>query len=133
MKAAWLYRIGAAVLVLFAVLHTIGFLSFKPPIAEGLAVRDAMTNVHFEINGSNLGDRLELMRGPDRQFRAGLDLFFRGTGGVCRGRGRVHRLGDIAEPDLGRLVTGLAPQMLGGASFSLQHRLQPMSSLWNAG
>jgi hypothetical protein len=54
MKPAWLYRIGAVVLLLFAVLHTIGFLSFKPPTAEGLAVRDAMTNVHFEINGSNL-------------------------------------------------------------------------------
>jgi hypothetical protein len=54
MKPAWVYRIGAALLVLFAVLHTIGFLSFKPPTAEGLAVRDAMTNVRFDINGSNL-------------------------------------------------------------------------------
>ena len=54
MKPAWLYRIGAVVLLLFAVLHTIGFLSFKPPTAEGLAVRDSMTNVHFEASGSNL-------------------------------------------------------------------------------
>jgi len=54
MSAAALYRTGAAVLVLFAVLHTIGFLHFKPPTAEGLAVRDAMTNVRFEVKGTTL-------------------------------------------------------------------------------
>ncbi len=53
MSAATLYRIGAAVLVLFAVLHTIGFMSFKPPTAEGLAVREAMTNVRFEVKGTS--------------------------------------------------------------------------------
>jgi hypothetical protein len=53
MKPAVLYRIGAVLLVLFAVLHTFGFLTFKPPTAEGLAVRDAMTNVRFEIDGSS--------------------------------------------------------------------------------
>jgi hypothetical protein len=54
MSAAALYRAGAVVLVLFAILHTIGFMSFKPPTAEGLAVRDAMTSVKFDINGSSL-------------------------------------------------------------------------------
>jgi len=53
MRPAALYRIGAVLLVLFAVLHTIGFLKFKPPTAEGLAVRDAMTNVRFEVQGSS--------------------------------------------------------------------------------
>jgi hypothetical protein len=53
MRAAVLYRIGAAVLVLFAVLHTIGFMNFKPPTAEGLAVRDAMANVRFEVKGTS--------------------------------------------------------------------------------
>jgi len=33
--------------VLFAAGHTFGFLNFKPPTAEGLAVRDAMNNLHF--------------------------------------------------------------------------------------
>ena len=44
MNATLLYRIAAALLLLFAVLHTFGFLGFKPPTAEGLAVRDAMTS-----------------------------------------------------------------------------------------
>ena len=41
-----MYRIAAA--------HTVGFLTFKPPTPEGLAVRDAMANVHFQVNGSDL-------------------------------------------------------------------------------
>jgi hypothetical protein len=49
MSARSLYRIAAAVFVLFAAGHTIGFLKFKPPTAEALAVRDAMTNVHFHV------------------------------------------------------------------------------------
>jgi hypothetical protein len=54
MKAAWLYRIASALFVLFALGHTFGFLSFKPPTAEGLAVRDAMNDVHFQIGGASL-------------------------------------------------------------------------------
>jgi hypothetical protein len=53
-KAAVLYRIAAGVLVLFGVLHTIGFLSFQPPTPEGIAVRDSMTNVHFHLDGTDL-------------------------------------------------------------------------------
>jgi hypothetical protein len=48
-----LYRISAALLLLFAMGHTIGFLSFKPPTAEGIAVKEAMTNVHFQVQGSD--------------------------------------------------------------------------------
>lgn len=49
MTATLLYRIAAAVLVLFAAGHTFGFLKFKPPTPEGVAVRDAMDNVHFTL------------------------------------------------------------------------------------
>lgn len=49
MNATLLYRIAAGLLVLFALGHTIGFLKFKPPTPEGLAVRDAMNNVQFEL------------------------------------------------------------------------------------
>jgi hypothetical protein len=52
MKPALLYRIAAALLALFALGHTVGFLSFKPPTAEALAVRDAMNNVHFQVKGA---------------------------------------------------------------------------------
>jgi hypothetical protein len=48
MKATVLYRIASGLLVLFAVGHTLGFLNFKPPSPEGLAVREAMNNVHFQ-------------------------------------------------------------------------------------
>src|SRR5262249_52997234 len=49
MSATLLYRIAAVVLVIFAAGHTFGFLRFRPPSAEGLAVHDAMRNVHFQV------------------------------------------------------------------------------------
>lgn len=49
MTATWLYRIAAVVLLLFAAGHTFGFLNFKPPTPEGIAVRDAMDNVRFTL------------------------------------------------------------------------------------
>lgn len=51
MKATILFRIAAVLFVLFALGHTFGFLSFKPPTQEGQAVFDAMNNVHFEADG----------------------------------------------------------------------------------
>jgi hypothetical protein len=51
-NATLLYRIASVLLILFAAGHTIGFLKFKPPTAEGLAVRDAMNQVHF-VRGKN--------------------------------------------------------------------------------
>jgi len=51
MKATILFRITAVLFVLFALGHTFGFLSFKPPTQEGQAVFDAMNNVHFEAEG----------------------------------------------------------------------------------
>jgi hypothetical protein len=52
MKSATLwFRISAVILLLFAVGHTVGFLTFKPPTEQGLAVREAMTNVHFQVDG----------------------------------------------------------------------------------
>jgi hypothetical protein len=48
MKATWLYRIAAILLALFAAAHTVGFLKFVPPTAEGKAVMDAMNNVHLQ-------------------------------------------------------------------------------------
>jgi hypothetical protein len=53
MKARLLYRIASILLVLFAAGHTVGFLKFEPPTAQGLAVRDSMNNVHFEVDGAS--------------------------------------------------------------------------------
>jgi hypothetical protein len=53
MSATLLYRIAAFVFVLFAVGHTYGFLSLRPPSAEGRAVYDAMNTVRFEAGGKN--------------------------------------------------------------------------------
>jgi hypothetical protein len=50
-KPTLLYRIASILFVLFAAGHTIGFLRFVPPTAEGVAVRDAMRNVHFAFRG----------------------------------------------------------------------------------
>jgi len=48
-SAKVLYRIASVLLVLFALGHAVGFLKFKPPTAEGMAVRDAMERVHFQV------------------------------------------------------------------------------------
>ncbi len=52
MRATLLYRIAAVALVLFALGHTAGFLTFKPPTADGLAVLHSMDRVQFEVHGS---------------------------------------------------------------------------------
>jgi hypothetical protein len=49
-----LYGIAAVLFILFALGHTIGFLTLKPPTPEALAVRDSMMNVHFQIRGATL-------------------------------------------------------------------------------
>lgn len=52
-KAILLYRVASLLFIVFAVGHTVGFLTFKPPSPEGVAVRDAMQAVHFQVKGSN--------------------------------------------------------------------------------
>jgi hypothetical protein len=54
MSATLLYRIAAVLLLLFATGHTIGFLRFKPPNAEGIAVRDSMDNVRLQVGSGKL-------------------------------------------------------------------------------
>jgi hypothetical protein len=49
-----LYRISAFFLVLFAAGHTLGFMKFKAPTPEGVAVQQAMDNVRFNVGGKNL-------------------------------------------------------------------------------
>jgi hypothetical protein len=49
MSARSLYRSSAVLFVLFAAGHTFGFLRFRPTSPDALAVRDAMTNVHFRV------------------------------------------------------------------------------------
>ena len=53
MTAAIFYRIASVFLILFALGHTVGFLNFKPPTPEGIAVRDSMDNVHFQVRGKD--------------------------------------------------------------------------------
>jgi hypothetical protein len=49
MNATLLYRIASVVLVLFCAGHTFGFPRFKPPTAEGIAVRDSMRTVMMPV------------------------------------------------------------------------------------
>jgi hypothetical protein len=51
MKPTTLYRITAALLILFGVLHTIGFLRFVPPTPDGQAALAAMNTTHLETAG----------------------------------------------------------------------------------
>jgi hypothetical protein len=47
-----LYRASAVLFVVFAVAHTVGFLTFTPPSQDGVSVRDAMERVQFTVAGS---------------------------------------------------------------------------------
>jgi len=49
MKSTILFRITAVLFVIFALGHTFGFLSFKAPTQEGIAVLESMNTVHFEV------------------------------------------------------------------------------------
>jgi hypothetical protein len=51
MKAPILFRITAVIFLIFAAGHTLGFLTFRAPTQEGIAVYDAMNRVHFESQG----------------------------------------------------------------------------------
>jgi hypothetical protein len=53
MTATLLYRISAFVLILFAAGHTVGFMKFKAPTAEGVAVQQAMDNVRFSLGSKS--------------------------------------------------------------------------------
>jgi hypothetical protein len=53
MTATLLYRIAAFVLVLFAAGHTLGFLTFKAPTPEGIAVQQTMDNVRFHLGSKS--------------------------------------------------------------------------------
>jgi hypothetical protein len=54
MTATLLYRISAFVLVLFSAGHTLGFVTFKAPTPEGVAVQQSMDNVRFSLGGKSL-------------------------------------------------------------------------------
>lgn len=52
MSGRWMFRIAAIVLVLFAVGHTVGFLTFRAATEEGRAVWQSMQAVHFSVGSS---------------------------------------------------------------------------------
>lgn len=52
-KATILFRIASVIFIIFAIGHTVGFLRFNAPSAEGQAVWDSMRNVHFALGGSS--------------------------------------------------------------------------------
>lgn len=62
MTATLLYRIAAVIFIVFAAGHTIGFLKFKPPNAEGVAVMEAMNNVRLAV-GSGKRTYTDFYRG----------------------------------------------------------------------
>jgi hypothetical protein len=99
MSATILFRIASVVFLLFALGHTVGFLSFKPPTAEGLAVRTAMSDVVFKVAGSDLS----------------YGEFYRGFGLSCT----VSMLfSAILCWQLGALAT-VHPQAIAGVAWSL--------------
>jgi hypothetical protein len=54
MRAKLPLRIASMTLLLFALGHTLGFLSFRPKSPEALAVQDAMRRVPFDFSGTTV-------------------------------------------------------------------------------
>lgn len=88
MSATVLYRIAAVLLVLFAAGHTAGFLRFKPPTPEAVAVRDGMSNVRFPVGRSQF---------TYRDFYVGFGLFV--TVYLLFSAFLAWHLGDVARAD----------------------------------
>jgi hypothetical protein len=53
-KAKLFYRIAAILFLLFAAGHTAGFLTFRPPTADALAVLEGMKGVRFDFGGTSV-------------------------------------------------------------------------------
>ncbi len=88
MRASLLFRIAAVLLILFGIGHTVGFLSFRPPSAAGLAVWWGMGHVRFGANYS-YGD---FYRGFGLYITAAMALaagFTWWLGGVARATPRL--------------------------------------------
>jgi hypothetical protein len=51
MNSTLFYKIAAVLFLLFALGHTLGFLSFRPDSAEGQAVFESMNRIRFEAGG----------------------------------------------------------------------------------
>jgi hypothetical protein len=98
MNATLLYRVASVLLVLFAAGHTFGFLRFKPPTPEAVAVRDAMSNVHFPVGGSQF---------TYRGFYVGFGLFV--TVYLLFSAYLAWCLGDLARN---------SPQVIGGLAWA---------------
>jgi hypothetical protein len=62
MRAKLPLRISSAVLLLFAIGHTAGFLSFRPKESEAVAVFESMRRVPFDFGGQTV-HWLDLYRG----------------------------------------------------------------------
>lgn len=62
MRAALPFRLCAAILVLFAALHTFGFLRYTPTTPDGVAVKTSMDDVRFPF-GSTTRTYGDLYRG----------------------------------------------------------------------
>jgi hypothetical protein len=63
MKSAILFRVVAFVFLLFTAGHTFGFLTFKSPTPEGVAVMDAMNRVQFSIGANQTSSYGNFYRG----------------------------------------------------------------------
>ncbi len=50
--ASRLYKTASVLMILLTLGHTYGFLKFKPPSPEGLAVLDSMNSVYFQVKGA---------------------------------------------------------------------------------
>ncbi len=110
MNATLLYRIASVLLILFAAGHTTGFLTFKPPTAEGIAVRDAMQNVQFKVgSGTYSYDRFYKGFGL---FLYSVSLVF-GLSGVAVGRNGT-------EQSAGDRLTGVGILWTSGGGYRVE-------------
>jgi hypothetical protein len=111
MNARALYRIAAIALVVFALGHTAGFLTFRPPTAEAAAVRHAMDRVRFSVGGADLS-----YGGFYRGFGLFVTLYLLWTAFLCWNLGTLSARAPAAT---GALAWSLFAVQLGSLALSL--------------
>ena len=102
MTATLLYRIAAIIFVFFAVGHTYGFLSLRPPSPEGRAVYDSMNAVHFEVRGRNYS----------------YGAFYRGFGLILHGSNAPIGVSVVASRPVGAFHSSRSGMQLPGVVLS---------------
>ena len=117
MRAAQWFRAAALILLLFAIGHTYGFLSFRPASEEGLAVWNSMNKVRFAVGHGTASYG---------EFYVGFGMFITAFYLFCSWLAwTIASMARRANPETKRLATGLALLQFVGLGLALWYEFGP--------